>query len=291
MKAIDISKYQRGIDWKKVKAAGIKAVIIRAGSGSTMDPMFHTHINNAINAGLHVGVYWFSYAYTIGGGSKEAETCTRIISQYKNNIDLGVWFDWEYDSNRYAKTKGVRPNKSLVTAITRAFCSWIQKAGYMAGFYYNLDFKINFYNLDALKEFKKWYARYISTKPVGVDVWQYSSKGHVDGISGNVDMDIIMDESIIKNKKDPVSVEDPDAGKSSGDTDEYRKVCETKMRTIKKGSKGKAVKVWQAITGADIDGSFGSKTEAATKDFQKKHGLKEDGIVGVNTWRAGVESI
>jgi len=71
-------------------------------------------------------------------------------------------------------------------------------------------------------------------------------------------------------------------------------VEEYNMDTIKKGSKGKAVKIWQIIlgfTGADVDGSFGSKTETATKNWQKNKGLTVDGIVGKNSWKAGLESV
>jgi peptidoglycan L-alanyl-D-glutamate endopeptidase CwlK len=63
------------------------------------------------------------------------------------------------------------------------------------------------------------------------------------------------------------------------------------MKTIKKGSTGKAVKVWQLIVGASTDGDFGNATESATKKFQKAHGLSADGIVGNKTWKAGLESI
>lgn len=63
------------------------------------------------------------------------------------------------------------------------------------------------------------------------------------------------------------------------------------MKTIKKGSKGNAVKVWQIIIGAAADGIFGSGTESATKTWQKNHGLTQDGVVGKNSWKAGLESL
>ena len=63
------------------------------------------------------------------------------------------------------------------------------------------------------------------------------------------------------------------------------------MKTIKKGSKGKAVKIWQVIVGVTVDGEFGDKTVAATKKFQKKKGLTADGIVGSKSWKAGLESV
>lgn len=70
-----------------------------------------------------------------------------------------------------------------------------------------------------------------------------------------------------------------------------KKVSDTKMPTIKKGSAGKAVKIWQTIIDVSVDGAFGSKTEKATIAFQKAHGLEQDGIVGAMTWKAGLESL
>lgn len=63
------------------------------------------------------------------------------------------------------------------------------------------------------------------------------------------------------------------------------------MKTIKKGSRGKAVMIWQIIVGANPDGDFGSNTDAKTRTFQKNHGLKVDGIVGENSWKVGLESV
>ena len=78
---------------------------------------------------------------------------------------------------------------------------------------------------------------------------------------------------------------------SGTETTKNKKASETKMPTIKKGSKGNAVKIWQIIIGVDADGDFGSKTLTATKKFQKAHNLEADGIVGTNTWIAGLESV
>jgi peptidoglycan hydrolase-like protein with peptidoglycan-binding domain len=74
-------------------------------------------------------------------------------------------------------------------------------------------------------------------------------------------------------------------------TDSPKSDEDINMKTIKKGSTGKAVKVWQLIVGVSTDGDFGSATESATKKFQKAHGLTADGIVGNKTWKAGLESL
>lgn len=70
-----------------------------------------------------------------------------------------------------------------------------------------------------------------------------------------------------------------------------KKVSDTKMPTIRYGSRGKAVMIWQIIIGAEADGIFGKDTEKATKEFQEKHGLEVDGIAGTNSWREGLESV
>lgn len=290
MKIIDISKWQASVDWKKVKADGIEGVIIRAGRAKTMDERFVKHITGAAAAGLHIGVYWFSYAYAVGHAQLEAAACLKVIEPYKDKIDLCVWFDWEYDSMNNAKRHGVNPTKALITNMTKAFCAAIEKGGYSAGYYFNLDYQKRHYDISALRQYYTWYARYNNTKPTAYDVWQYTSKGRVNGIKGNVDMDLVLNKSIIGKKKTTKKPGGSIPAATVVKTD-TKKVSDTKMPTIRKGSKGQAVKVWQVIVGVEVDGSFGDKTEAATKAFQKKNKLTVDGVVGTNTWRSGLESV
>ena len=96
---IDVSEHQGLIDWDKVKAAGIDGVIIRAGYGrGNIDKEFHHNINGAILAGIkNIGIYWFSYAFKEGMGIVEASYCKALLKDYKKNINLPVFFDWEYD--------------------------------------------------------------------------------------------------------------------------------------------------------------------------------------------------
>lgn len=77
----------------------------------------------------------------------------------------------------------------------------------------------------------------------------------------------------------------PATSTSKAESEDYN------MKVIKKGSKGNAVKIWQIIVGANPDGKFGSGTESKTIAWQKNHGLTQDGIVGKNTWKAGLESL
>ena len=92
-KGVDISKYN-SINWDKVNPEEVNFVIIRAGYGfKTQDPTFKTNIENAIRLGLHIGIYWFSYAGTVEQAKQEAQGCLNIINPYKNKIDFPIFFD------------------------------------------------------------------------------------------------------------------------------------------------------------------------------------------------------
>ena len=187
MKAIDISTFNQ-VDWKKI--SGIDAVIIRAGFRQTKDNMFESHIIGARKAGLHIGIYWFGYAYTDEQAKAEAEFCIKTIEPYKDVIDLPVFYDWEYDSMRYAKEHGAKPTKSKITKWNKIFCEELKRAGYKVGVYYNLDYKKNYLDLAKLPYYK-WLAWYSSEEDKTADIQQYTDKGTVAGIKGNVDMDKI----------------------------------------------------------------------------------------------------
>lgn len=203
-KCIDVSDHQGKINWKKVKASGINYAIIRAGYGNNnIDSRFVENIKGAIAAGVKVGVYWFSYAYTIAMATNEARCVVKAIQPYRTHIELGVWFDYEYDSDNYAKKKtGAKPSASLLTNMHKAFCDTVRASGYKAGFYYNYDYKKNRLNMDALRGYYHWYALYTNEKQTNIGMQQYSSDGKVSGISGNVDMNWIINDSFMGVPKD-----------------------------------------------------------------------------------------
>lgn len=214
---IDVSEHQGNIDFKKVKASGVKGVIIRAGYGSNhTDKYFYQNIKNAKAAGLYVGIYWFSYAYTQSMAEKEAKYCLSHIKKY--NINLPVYFDWEYDSMRFAKehmksSTFKKTNwRSHITKMTDSFCSKIKKGGRRAGYYFNLHYLNTYYNASSLKQYSTWYAYWGKNKPSSniwsnangmtvpknYDLWQFSSRGKIPGISGYVDCDLLIKSSIRK---------------------------------------------------------------------------------------------
>lgn len=194
MKVIDVSEHQGAINWAKVKASGIDAAIIRAGYGKgNIDKRFADNMKGAKDAGIsHLGLYWFSYAYTVDMAKREAQYLNDIAKG--ESFDLGVYFDWEYDSMNYARKHGVNAGRKLITDMCKAFCERIKELGYIAGYYTNQDYQQNYIDTAELSEFRKWFAKYTNQSQSGCFIWQYSSKGKVDGINGNVDMNDLLGE-------------------------------------------------------------------------------------------------
>jgi GH25 family lysozyme M1 (1,4-beta-N-acetylmuramidase) len=194
---IDVSEFQGNIDWAKVKAAGIKYAIIRAGYGrNAVDEKFHANAKGAVKAGIPIGVYWFSYALNTTQAIAEAKKCLDTIADY--DVTLPVFFDFEYDTVNYASNQGVTLGKQAFNDHAVAFCDTIQAAGYKAGVYYNLDYYNRFVDKSRLSKYVQWYAQYNTTADVSNwAIWQYSSSGTVSGISGRVDMDYLADESLL----------------------------------------------------------------------------------------------
>ncbi len=191
LKGIDVSKWNGRIDWKKVKKAGIDFCIIRTGYSKTVDYKFKYNIEEAIENGLQIGVYHFSYATTNAKAREEAEFCLELIKPYKKYITLGVWFDYEYDSVSYSRRYGVYPTKKSVTSLAKTFCSTVEKNGYSTGIYTNLDFSSNYFTKEVLDKYPTWIAVWGKMNYHGKYVmWQYTDSGRVDGIHGKVDMNI-----------------------------------------------------------------------------------------------------
>lgn len=194
MKMVDVSEWQGNIDFKKAKASGVNGAVIRAGYGKgNDDSKFKAYIEGAIAAGIeYIGVYWFSYAYNADMAAQEAQFCNATVLPYKDKLNLGVYFDWEYDSMRYANRLGIKCDKALITDMNVAFCKKITELGYKAGYYLNKDYSKNYIDESRLKNYRRWYAWYNKDKPENTYLWQYSNVGKVSGISGDVDMDELL---------------------------------------------------------------------------------------------------
>lgn len=182
-KVIDVSDWQGQIDWKKVKADGVVGAIIRYGDGNVLDKRFSENMKNAKAAGLHIGSYIFSRAKTKAKAEEDAVRLFNACSPYEP--DMPLYIDLEVASlAKYANT------------VAQAFLNKMGSLGGRGGVYANLNWWNN-YLADTAKNYSSnpfWIAQYNDTmdyKPASaMGMWQYTSSGKVNGISGKVDMDI-----------------------------------------------------------------------------------------------------
>lgn len=189
---IDVSKWNGTIDWNAVKSSGISFVVIRCGyRGSSTgvlvkDPMFEANIKGATKAGLKVGLYFFSQAVNEKEAVEEASMAIALAKDYK--ISYPIFIDTEWTSG--GRANGI--SKDTRTAVCKAFCETIKSAGYTPGVYACKSWYQDSLNVSSLNGYKIWLAQYASqpTYSSRYDMWQYSDKGKVNGISTNVDMNI-----------------------------------------------------------------------------------------------------
>ena len=188
-RGIDVSKWNGSIDWNAVKNSGIEYVIIRCGyRGSSQgalieDPKYKTNIQGAINAGLKVGVYFFTQAISEAEAVEEASMVLELVKNYK--ITYPIFLDVEASGGRADSI-----DKATRTAVCKAFCQTIRSGGYTAGVYANKSWLTEKIDASALGSYKIWLAQY-ADKPTysgRYDIWQYQSTGKVSGINGDVDM-------------------------------------------------------------------------------------------------------
>lgn len=208
---IDVSYHQGIIDWKKVAQSGIEFAIIRAGYGkSNVDKKFIENIVGAHTAGLKIGIYWFIYALNEDDAIKNADFCARTIELYKDIITMKVAADWEYDSDNYSIKNGVRQTTESRTRIVRAFLERLKSKGYEVCNYANPDYLKG--KFEPLNEYPLWLAYYsdneTKAKTYNPVMWQYSSKGSVPGIKGNVDLNYLYNSVITEDKAETVQNDD-----------------------------------------------------------------------------------
>lgn len=180
-KVIDVSDWQGKIDWKKVKADGVVGAIIRYADGTVLDKRFAENMKNAKAAGVHIGAYIFSRARTSSEAEKEAARLFNACKPY--NPDMPLYIDLEDRScAKYADT------------VAAAFLNKMKALGGRGGVYANLNWWNNYLTKTA-KNYSAspfWLAQYYSKMeyktPYLIGMWQYSSSGKVNGISGRVDM-------------------------------------------------------------------------------------------------------
>ncbi|MCD8131355.1 MAG: Ig-like domain-containing protein, partial [Lachnospiraceae bacterium] len=192
---IDVSSHNGSIDWSAVANSGVSFAIIRCGyrgygSGVLVeDSRFRANIQGAINAGVKVGVYFFSQAITSTEAVEEASMVLQLVSGY--SLSYPIYIDVEY-SNSSHDGRADSLSVSERTAIVKAFCQTVVNSGYSAGIYANKTWLTSFLDMSQLSSYKVWLAQYASapTYSGSFHMWQYSSTGSIGGISGNVDLNL-----------------------------------------------------------------------------------------------------
>ncbi len=190
---IDLSKWNVVTDWQAVKDAGVEFAIIRAGYRGTVtgalvvDPAFEEHMRGAAEVGIQTGVYFFTQAVNEVEAVEEASMVVELLKQY--NIQYPVFIDTEG-----AGGDGRADNLDVATrtAVCEAFCNTLENEGYKAGVYASRNWYNNKLDVSALGNHYIWLAEYCD-EPLyegTYHMWQYTSKGQIPGIEGNVDRNV-----------------------------------------------------------------------------------------------------
>ena len=194
MKLIDLSEWNGDVNFSKLKSAGVDGVILRIGFGreiSQKDRKFETYYNAAKRYGLLIGGYFFSYsAYNVKNDfENEAYNCINMIKDRK--FDLPIFYDIEWEGLF---------NYSIpqLTQGIKRFCEIVTSYGFRAGLYTGCYIAQNLINLAAIyPKYYFWLADWSNKAHLACDIWQYSESGQVEGISGNVDMNRVIDNRVV----------------------------------------------------------------------------------------------
>lgn len=190
---IDVSKWNGDIDWDKAKSAGVEFAIIRAGYRGSVtgalveDPYFQTNMKGAAASGVPVGVYFFTQATNEVEAVEEASAVLKLVAEY--DLTYPIYIDTE-GAGGDGRADGL--DVETRTLVCEAFCRTITNAGYEAGVYASRNWLNNNLETERLESYQTWLAEYRSVPLYQgyYTMWQYTSKGKVDGIEGNVDLNI-----------------------------------------------------------------------------------------------------
>ena len=177
---IDVSNFQGNINWEQVKASGVTGAIIRCGWGQDMasqdDPKFVRNVTECIRLGIPFGVYLYSYAKSVTAAQSEARHVIRLLTPYKDKMSYPAFYDMEQ-----AGTERVAKDTA------KTWLEVMRAAGYHVGIYSTKFWFDNY--IKPAADLPKWVAFWGSKQPQvpGICAWQYTSKGRVPGINGNVD--------------------------------------------------------------------------------------------------------
>ena len=300
-KLIDVSEHQGKIDWEKVKPQ-IDGAILRCGYGMDIerqdDTYFRRNADECTRLGIPFGVYLYSYADSEEKARSEAAHVLRLIEGYK--LSYPVYLDLE-------------ENGTQADAVKRAtiFGDVVENAGYWCGVYANLNWWDHY--LTGLERFTKWVAQYNETcdyQGDHLDIWQYSSKGKIEGIDGNVDMnacyrDFPSEIGSPVQEKDGYTLEqfvreiqavtgsavDGVAGPETiGNTVTVSRHINSRHPVVLPVQK-RLIALGYSCGASGADGIFGPATDGAVRSFQERNGCRVDGELTAKnkTWRKLLE--
>ncbi len=195
-KGIDVSRYQEEINWRKVAGDGVDYAFIRLGiRGATegklvLDTTYEDNMDGALDNGIDVGVYFFTQALNKEEAVEEAEFVLEHLGGY--DVTYPIVLDVEEVTTKNPRTENLTKQERTEACI--AFCERIKEAGYTPMIYGNLKTFLLMLDMEQLEEYEKWFAFYQTPLyfPYEFSVWQYTSTGSVNGIKGDVDMNVSM---------------------------------------------------------------------------------------------------
>lgn len=208
---IDVSHYQKAINWKQVAAAGKKFAVLKCmyeAQSHRKDEYFEMNYRGCQENKVSRGVYIFIASSSLRDPEGDAKSLLKHLAD--RPLEYGIWLDYESDVLR-------KQGKEKIKDITSIYADLFRSAGYYTGIYCNVDWYRNVIHPDLKKGFDFWIARYpkndkgvynskSTLKPTGdlAVAWQYSSKGKVPGITGNVDLDVDFDGIVNLRAKTPI---------------------------------------------------------------------------------------
>ncbi len=310
-KGIDVSHYQGNINWEKVKPQ-IDFAILRMGLGDDIpsqdDKQFERNYAECVRLGIPFAVYFFSYAVNKAKVAKEIAHIKRLLNGKK--INAPVYIDVE-------NTKGLdwrTISNADMLSIMQEFNAQLNALGYKMGIYSSRSAFWNEKMTDKWYDsISKWVAEYgdkVNNFNRTYDIWQHTSKGRIDGINGNVDMNVMYNSIFTAEQPKPAPTPAPNPSNKNTTVKEWQTaaiadgfkfpkygadgiwgaecesvakaaVCKKRLTYTNRG----LTKIVQRKVGVKADGMFGKDTDRAVRNYQKANRLAVDGCVGINTWK------
>lgn len=190
-KGVDVSENNGQINWLALKEAGVDFAIVRLGYGNRhLDSRFYANVNGALDAGLAIGVYFYSYALTMEQAEREAHFLVDTLKDCgltADKLPMGVWFDME-DADGYKSRYSVTDSETL-TEMCTAFVTVCELRGYKCGVYASLDWLENRLDTEEFDDVPIWCAQWDEDcEWEGAVLWQFTDAWEIDGhvFDGNV---------------------------------------------------------------------------------------------------------